>query len=261
MTSHCHSDLYIRGAYGKGEAVLPTLMKWLAFLLVAVIGVAAYLAHVQSLKDAEEKAELLAASQIAQERAVRLEQESKAEEQRRQRPPMAIALAVEPLWLQLQAPLSLKEPVDLVPLVQATRQHILEKRVQVEPARGVVFDRATALLNYLAALADERTKALKTMIRNRNSSSTLNRSDAGNFFGQGVSTRWDETVVRARPAVNQLLEQLRAAEREWNQQARPHGIPEDYDLASLTPVLIPVDPPESGSSLGPRGGQRRMPGQ
>ena len=122
----------------------------------------------------------------------------------------------------------------MLPIVHGTKQHILEKRVDVQPARGVVFDRAAALLNYLAAVADERTKALKSMIRNRTGGTALSQADASSFFNQGVAKHWEETLVRARPAVNQLLQQLRAAEQEWNKQARPGGYPEEYDLASLT---------------------------
>jgi hypothetical protein len=224
-------------------------MKWLALLLVAVLGVAAYLAHVQSLKEAQEKAELIAYnqtnSQIERERAAR-----------ELRPQMAVAKALEPLCLQMQAPLNLQEPADLLPIVQATKQHILDQRVDAAPARALVFDRAAALLNYLAAVADERTKTLKSMIRNRGASSGLSRSDAGSFFNQSVAKRWEETLARARPGINQLLEQVRAAEREWNKEARQGGSPEDYELGGLTPVMIPVDAQPEASSLSSSPGSR-----
>src|SRR4051794_30735873 len=68
-------DLYIRLSCSLGDAAFATPMKWLALLLVAFLGVAAYHAHVQSLKEAQEKAELIAYnqtnSQIERERAAR----------------------------------------------------------------------------------------------------------------------------------------------------------------------------------------------
>jgi hypothetical protein len=228
-------------------------MKYLAIIFVIALGFAGYRIHLQKLKETQEAAELTAynqtKAQIEQERAAQEEKARREAAARAVRPEMAISKALEPLVQQVEAPLNLKEPADLQPLVEGTKQRILEKRVNVEPARALVFDRGTAVLNYLAAVADERTKALKSMIHDRSASSTsLNRADAANFFNQGVTKRWDDTLVRARPAVNQLMEQLRAAEREWNKQARQGGAPEQYDLEGLTPTMIPFDPPAQVST-------------
>jgi hypothetical protein len=213
----------------------PTPMKFLALLLVVVLGYAGYRAHMQRLKETKDTAELTAynqtKSQIEEERAAR-----------ERRPSMAVAQVLEPLVQRVEAPLNLEEPADFTPVVQQTKQRILSKRLNVEPGQGVVYDRAAAVLNYLAGVADARTTALKSMIRNRSASTALARSDASTFFNQGVAKRWDETLVRARPAVFQLMEQLRVAEREWNKEARQDGRPEEYDLSGLTPVMIPVEP-------------------
>ena len=101
--------------------------------------------------------------------------------------------------------------------------------------------------NYMVALAQERTKSLRSMIRNKTANpGALGGSDSGKFFNDNVNKRWDETLGRARPAITQLLGQLRTAEREWNKQAAPGGHPEEYELASLEPVIIPFDPVPEG---------------
>jgi hypothetical protein len=222
-------------------------MKWLALLLIVGIGFVGYCAHVQSLKKAELAAYNQAQAVLEQERVARAEQERKEAAARERRPLMAISNALEPLIAQLEAPLKIEEPADYVPVVQGTKLRIMDHRVDAEPARVVVFDRAGVLLNYLGNLADERTKALKTMLRNRGGSA-LSRADGPNFFNQGVAKHWDDTLMRARPVVNQLMEQLRAAEREWNKQARQSSYAEDYDLVGLVPVMLSSETPVQTST-------------
>jgi hypothetical protein len=231
-------------------------MKWLALIFLVCVGFAAYRVHEKTVQQAEMVAreEALAqgrresAAQLAAERAARKkEEEERAEREalNAKRLAMAVSKVVEPLLMNVQAPLDINQPADLVPMIELTKQRILDKRVHAEAERQPVYDYATAVLDQLAALAEERTNFLEAMLRNRSSAGTmLNRPNTGStstFFNQNQAKRWEETVTRTKPTLLQAMEQLRAAERQWNKQLEPGKEVEMYDVVSFAPLLIPAD--------------------
>src|SRR4051794_38355471 len=115
-------------------------MKWIAAVFVACVCVFAYYAHQKSVAAAQAEAREAALAEARREAAAHLARERSArqkEEQERQealsaaarRPLMAISKVVEPLLIGVQAPLDLQQPADLVPILELTKQRILDKRV------------------------------------------------------------------------------------------------------------------------------------
>jgi hypothetical protein len=241
-------------------------MKWIVVVFVACVCLFAYHAHRKSVEAAEAiaretalvEARREAAAQVERERAARLK-EREAQHAAALRPLMAVSKVVEPLLIEVQAPLNIQHPADLVPIVELTKQRILDKRVHAEAERQPVFDRATALLDDLTRLAEERTSFLETMLRQRSTAGTmLNSPSTGStsaFFAQNTAKRWDDTVARMRPSILQAMEQLRAAERQWNKQVDPDHQTETYDVVHFAPLLIPAEQVTQNSlSPGAKGG-------
>jgi predicted metal-dependent hydrolase len=227
-------------------------MKWLVLILIVCVGCAAFRAHQQSVAEAEAVAREEALEEGRRESAARQKEEQ--ERARARRPLMAVSKAVEPLLIAVQGPLNEQEAGDFVPMIELTKQRILDKRVHAEAERQPVYDCATVVMDLLTALAEERTSFLINMLRNRASASTsLDRPNGGttsSFFNQNTAKRWNETVTRTRPTILQAMEQLRAAERQWNKQLDPARETESYDVANFGPLLIPAEQ-VSQNSLSP----------
>jgi hypothetical protein len=218
-------------------------MKWLVLVLIVCVGCGAYHLHEKSVAAAQAVAREQALEESRREAESRLTAERERAAARR--PLMGISKVLEPLLVNVQAPLNLQEPADLVPTIEITKQRILDKRVHAELERQPVYDRATAVMDHLAVLAEERTQLLVSMLRTRASASTiLNRptgSTTSDFFNLNTVKRWEETVARARPATLQLMEQLRTAERDWNKRLERTAETEMYDVFDFKPLLIPTE--------------------
>jgi hypothetical protein len=245
-------------------------MKWIALIFLVCASFAAFQIHQKNLMEAEaEAAEKAyregrnsAADELARERA---ERKSEAEAWQRQeserisqeqankdfeRLQIAVTKIVEPIIARVQAPLDVSQPADMVPVIEMTKQRVLDKVVHAEPGQAAVYARATPLFNQLIAVAEERTKQLESLLRNRASLSSLNRpasTASTSIFSQNAVKKWDDFIARSRPATRQLLEDLRTAEREWNKGVDPRAAHEEYDISKFTPLMIPNDPPVTGS--------------
>jgi hypothetical protein len=227
------------------------MMKWIALIIVAVIGLFAYRSHMEHVREAQDReADRIAFEKLDRERRAQRE----ADALKARRPSLAISKLIEPFFMTVTAPLDTQKPFDYVPQLEITKQRILDRQPGTEPERAAVYDRAGAVFDGLIALADERTKYLEELLRNKAKTSPFDQPGKTNtsaeFFNRGVLKHWDEAVARYKPTISQRLDALRAAERSWNAKLGQWPSEELYEPASVDPVLIAVDGSSATNGLG-----------
>ena len=103
-------------------------------------------------------------------------------------------------------------------------------------------------------LAEERTKILQTLVQGTvkgpgSLDSRQSATTAASFFGDRAIKRWNDEKARRKPLIDQLMAQLRAAERQWNQNASKDAPPESYETPVVAPVYITAAPAVTGGAL------------
>ena len=81
--------------------------------------------------------------------------------------PSAIAASrvIEPRYRELFSDLNSDRPADLVPLLEITRERILDKNVRAPKEKQIVYETAATLLTGMIDLAEERTRALQGILQ------------------------------------------------------------------------------------------------
>ncbi|MHA3771358.1 hypothetical protein ACXR0O_07465 [Verrucomicrobiota bacterium sgz303538] len=160
---------------------------------------------------------------------------------------VALSRVIEPLYKDLISPLDQNHPADLVPQLQITRERILDIQAHAEGEKKSVYAQSVTLIETMIAFAEERTKALESLIRAAKGKSSLDSptatSSSSAFFAQTSIKRWEDEKSRRKPALDQLFAQLRNTEREWNKRVGKDAAVERYDLPDNTPVYVNIDAP------------------
>lgn len=160
---------------------------------------------------------------------------------------VALSRAIEPLYKDLISPLDQTHPADLVPQLQITRERILDVQAHAEEEKRSVYAQGVTLIDAMIACAEERTKALESLVRAAKGKSSLDSptatSSSSAFFAQTSIKRWEDEKSRRKPALDQLFTQLRNTEREWNKRVGKDARVERYDLPDNTPVYVNIDAP------------------
>jgi hypothetical protein len=165
-------------------------------------------------------------------------------------PPIVHAVAVsrglESLYNEVFADLNRQQPVDLVPPLQMTREHILDAKVRADPGMQSVYDLGEKVTASMVDVAEERTKALQSLLEatvrpqaaldGKNATTTTN-----GFFAQTATRRWDDERRRRKANVDALMAALRNAERNWNQRLPADAPADSYDAPPHQQVLITVE--------------------
>lgn len=221
-------------------------MKWIFLIVAVIVGLFAYRTHIEHLREEEDR--------VAFEKLDREHREKNAQrEAESRRRALTITKIVDPLYVTVAGPLDTTRPLDFVPQLEITKQRILDKQPRSEPLRQAAYDRAGAVFDALIGLAEERTRIVEEMVRNKNKTSPFDQPGKPNtsaeFFNRGLAGRWGEVLGRYKPVISQRLEQLRAAERAWNATLSQYPGEEYYELPSLDPVVITAEstsPPTNG---------------
>jgi hypothetical protein len=168
---------------------------------------------------------------------------------------VAISRVVEPHYAELFADLNQQQPTDLVPPLEITKERILDKKTHVEAAKQPVYTLGISVLDAMIAVGEERTRSTHALLQAAaRGPGTLDAPrgsgfNSGSLFVQGVMKRWEEERRRRKVVVDQLLDRLRTAERDWNRQAGEHAPVDEYDLPAANPVLITAQPTTGQSQL------------
>jgi hypothetical protein len=153
---------------------------------------------------------------------------------------------IEPHYVQLFSDLNRENPIDLVPTISIVRERVLDKHVTAPKEKQVVYELATKVLDGMIASAEERTQALESLLKTAAQprgalESTNNKNTSNQLFLETQTKRLKESLMRKKPAVDNLFAQLRNAERLWNSRLPNDSLPETYDIAAIPPALITVD--------------------
>jgi hypothetical protein len=168
---------------------------------------------------------------------------------------VAISRMLEHWYFELFSDLNQATPADLVPPLTIARERLLDSKALVEPAKRPIYDAGVNVLSRMILVAEERTKALETLLSTEADPRTALDSKhtavaSRTFFASSATRKWDVTRKQAKPAIDQVFAQLRAGERAWNQKAGPDAAVDSYDLGSLTPVMIAPSGAQTSNSLG-----------
>jgi hypothetical protein len=169
-------------------------------------------------------------------------------------PPAQVLVSrkLEPTYMQLLGAVDANQPFDLVPPIQLIKERLMDRQSQSAGAKRAIYDRAIQLATSMESAAEERTSTLVSMVshatRSRGALDGSQTTGTGEFFAQGVKSRWDAEVRKRKPAMDQLLGSLRSQEREWNKAADATLPPEDFESPDIPPPTITADPAAQSSN-------------
>jgi len=153
---------------------------------------------------------------------------------------------IEPHYIQLFSNLSRENPIDLVPMLTIIRERILDKHAAAPKEKQLIYELATKVLDAMIAGGEERTQALESLLKTAaqpagSLESKLSSSTSTQHFLEIQTKRLSESLMRRKPAVENLLAQLRNAERQWNSRLPNDSFSETYDVTAFPPAIITVD--------------------
>ena len=203
------------------------MKQLLVLLAIGCLAVGAYKIHSDRVKDAAELAAI----------------EARAAQPRGQA--VGLTKVIEPFYNELFSDLNQNDPADLVPPLETVRERILDKQTHAEAEKQPIYDLAIRLLTAMAAVGEERTKTLQSLLQAAQTKASLEGQNSmtrsGAFFAQSVAKRWDDERRRRKPPLDQMFAQLRSAEREWNKRLGEDAKVENYKVPRRAPVYITAD--------------------
>jgi hypothetical protein len=231
-------------------------MKNLVMLVaLAVIGACIWTYHNDKVKEETARVKAVAVAEAQAELRTAKEQFRK-QKAAKPAPMQAVAISrmLERWYFVLFADLNQAAPEDLVPPLTVARERLLDSKALVEPGKQPIYDAAVNVLARMILVAEERTKALESLLASdadpRSTLDSKNTTVASRtFFASSATRKWDMTRKQAKPAVDQVFAQLRAGERAWNEKAGPDAPVDSYDLGSLAPVMVVASGPQAANSL------------
>jgi hypothetical protein len=230
-------------------------MKQVLALVVIVFSVVIlYRTHQDRLKTATAEAAAIARADALRSRATPVPPPPATPA-----PPAQVLISrkIEQTYIDLMGPVDGSQPYDLVPPIQLMKERLMDSHAKTNGAKQAIYERAIQLATAMEAAAEERTRALESMVnhltRARSALDQANSTTTGAFFAQSAKSKWDAEVRRRKPPLDQLFASLRAQEREWNKIADGTLAPDDFESANIPPPTITADPTASTTNPLERG--------